>query len=106
MKFIKILFLLFILAILALGGVSYWLYSTLNSPHSHDKSNKFIVIEKGSTPNQIISQLAGEGVLSSEVPVQVYLRTFGDAESLKASEYQFNSPITALQVLRELEKGE
>ena len=106
MKFIKILFLLFILAILALGGVSYWLYSSLNSPHSHNKSNKFIVIEKGSTPNQIISKLAGEGVLSSELPVQVYLRTFGNAESLKAGEYQFNSPITPLQVLRELEKGE
>jgi UPF0755 protein len=106
MKFIKILFLLFILAILALGGVSYWLYSSLNSPHGHDKSNKFIVIEKGSTPNQIISRLAAEGVLSSELPIQVYLRTFGDAENLKAGEYQFNSPITPLQVLRELEKGE
>jgi UPF0755 protein len=106
MKFLKILFLLFILAILALGGVSYWLYSSLNSPHSHDKTNKFIVIEKGSTPNQIISRLAAEGVLPSELPVQMYLRTFGDAESLKAGEYQFNSPITPLQVLRELEKGE
>ena len=106
MKFIKILFLLFILTILALGGVSYWLYSSLNAPNSHDKSNKFIVIEKGSTPNQIISKLAAEGIVSSEFPVQVYLRTFGDAESLKAGEYQFNSPITPLQVLRELEKGE
>lgn len=106
MKFVKILFLLFILAILALGGVSYWLYSSLNAPHQHDKSNKFIQIEKGSTPNQIISKLAAEGVLRSELPLQVYLRTFGSPESLKAGEYQFNSPITPLQVLRELEKGE
>ena len=106
MRFIKILFAIFILAILALGGVSYWLYSSLNAPHNHDKSNKFIQIEKGSTPNQIISRLAVEGVLSSELPIQIYLRTFGDAENLKAGEYQFNSPITPLQVLKELEKGE
>ncbi len=106
MRFIKILFVFFILAILALGGVSYWLYSSLNKPHQHDKSNKFIQIEKGSTPNQIISRLVAEGVLPGEFPTQVYLRTFGNAENLKAGEYQFNSPITPLQVLKELEKGE
>jgi UPF0755 protein len=105
MKFIKILFVLFILAILALGGVAYWLYSSLNAPHSHAKSNEFIVIEKGSTPNQIIKQLAGEGVLAEELPVQIYLRSFGEAEKIKAGEYQFKSPITPLQVLDELEKG-
>lgn len=106
MRFIKILFALFILAILALGGVSYWLYSSLNKPHQHDKSSKFIQIEKGSTPNQIIERLVTEGVLPGEFPMQVYLRTFGNAENLKAGEYQFNSPITPLQVLKELEKGE
>ncbi len=105
MKFIKILFVLFILAILALGGVSYWLYSSLNTPNGHAKSNTFIVIEKGSTPNQIIKQLADEGVLTEELPTQIYLRTFGNAENLKAGEYQFNSPIMPLQVLGELEKG-
>src|SRR5258706_3145607 len=36
----------------------------------------------------------------------IYLRTFGDASKLQAGEYQFESPITPLQVLKELEKGE
>src|SRR5258706_1547169 len=35
-----------------------------------------------------------------------YLRTFGDTSKLQAGEYQFESPITPLQVLKELEKGE
>lgn len=106
MKFIKFLFVLFVLSIIALGAVSYWIYDALNKPHSHDKTNQFIQIPKGSTPNQIIGKLAAEGVLPSELPTQIYLRSFGDAGRLQAGEYQFASPITPLQVLKELEKGE
>lgn len=106
MKFVKILFALFIVSILAVAGVSYWLYSTMTTPHQHEKSSQFIVIEKGSTPNQILSKLAAEGILPGATAVQIYLRTFGDGSKLQAGEYQFESPITPIQVLKELEKGE
>ncbi len=105
MKFIKILFVIFIISILAVSGVSYWLYSSLNEPHRHDKAGKFIRIEKGSTPNEIISKLASEGIIEGEYPLLVYLRTFGDSEKLQAGDYNFESPITPLQVVSELEKG-
>jgi len=106
MRFIKILLVLFIVSLLAFGGVSYWLYRSLNTPVQHDKTDKFIEIPKGSTPNQIISKLTAEGIIKSETATQIYLRTFGNSENLKAGEYQFSSPITPLQVLSELEKGE
>ena len=106
MKFIKVLIVLFVVSVLAFGGVSYWLYNSVNTPAAHDKANKFIEIPKGSTPNQIIAKLASEGVIKSETATQIYLRTFGKAENLKAGEYQFASPISPLQVLKELEKGE
>jgi UPF0755 protein len=78
----------------------------MTTPHQHDKAAQYIVIEKGTTPNQIITKLAAEGVLPSATAIQIYLRTFGDAGALKAGEYQFESPITPMQVLKELEKGE
>ncbi len=106
MRFIKFLFVLFLLSIVALGCVSYWIYDALNKQQSHNKANQFIEIPKGSTPNQIIGKLAAEGILPGELPTQIYLRSFGDASKLKAGEYQFDSPITPLQVLKELEKGE
>jgi UPF0755 protein len=106
MRFIKITLVLFIISLLALGGVLYWLYHSLNAPVQHDKTDKFIEIPKGSAPNQIISKLASEGIIKSETATQIYLRTFGNSENLKAGEYQFSSPITPLQVLKELEKGE
>lgn len=106
MKFVKILFVLFILSVAALGGVSYWVYSSLNRPQPHDKANQFVVIPKGSSPTEIIEKLAAEGIIKSSLPTLIYLRTFGDPGKLKAGEYQFESPITPLQVIKELEKGE
>jgi UPF0755 protein len=106
MKFVKILIILFIISAAALGGVSYWIYSAVNTPQKHDKANQFIQIPKGSSPTEIIEKLTAEGIIKSSMPTLVYLRTFGDPSKLKAGDYQFNSPITPLQVLRELEKGE
>lgn len=106
MKFIKIILALFILVVIAAAGFSYWMYSSLNSPHLHTKANEFLIIEKGSTPGQIVEKLVAEGVLPGKRATQIYLRTFGDAGNLQAGEYQFPSPITPLQVLKELEKGE
>lgn len=106
MKFVKILIIIFILSISALGGFSFWIYRSMNTPVSHDKANKFIVIPKGSSQSQIISKLSSEGIIKSEFATLIYLRTFGGTENLQAGEFQFSSPINALQVLKELEKGE
>lgn len=106
MKFVKILLVIFIILIAAIGGASYWIYSTMNRPHSHAKASQYIQIPKGSTPNEIIGKLHAEGILPSELPVQIYLRSVGDANKMQAGEYQFDSPITPLQVLKELERGE
>lgn len=102
----KVILAFFILSIAAVCGVSYWLYSSMNKPVQHSRSNDFIEIPKGSSPSEIVNKLAAEGVIASPWAMKVYLRTLGDSSKLKAGDYQFNSPITALQVIKELEKGE
>ncbi len=106
MSIVKIVFALFILFFLAVGGFFYWIYSSMNSLQTHAKANDFIVIDKGTSPAGIIDKLAAEGVIAHPLLTRIYLRTFGNAEGLKAGEYQFASPITPIQVLAELEKGE
>lgn len=106
MKFIRIIFGLIIVAVIVLGLTSYWIHSSLTTPVPHADVNKIVVIEKGSTPAQIISQLASEGIISGEMPLRIYLRTAGGAEKMQAGEYQFKSPISPLEVLKELEKGQ
>src|SRR6478736_10463808 len=86
--------------------LSFWVYRTVHTPHRHSKANDFVKIEKGSTPKQIIAKLADEGIISNYTATYLYVRLFGDVTKLQAGEYQFDSPITPLQVLNELETGQ
>jgi UPF0755 protein len=106
MKLVKILFAVAAIGIIGVAAASYWLYSSLTAAHAHGKANQFITIEKGSTPPAIIEKLASEGILVNPAATKLYLRTMGDASRLQAGEFQFESPITPLEVLKELEKGE
>ena len=106
MKLVKILSALFVAAIMLIAGISYWVYATVHKAQQHDKSNEYLTIEKGSTPKQIIEKLNSEGIIPSYTATMLYLRTVGNASKLQAGEYQFDSPITTLQVLQKLEKGE
>ena len=106
MKIVKILFALVAAVILLVVGISFWLYRSVTTAHAHDKGDQFITIEKGTTQPAIIDKLAAEGIIASPFAIKTYLRTIGDAGNLQAGEYQFPSPITPLQVLKELEKGE
>jgi UPF0755 protein len=89
-----------------LGGSLWWVRSSMNTPHEHGKASEYISIEKGTAPAAVIGKLVSEGVISSGTPVMLWLRTFGDASKIKAGDYKFPSPISPMQVLAELEKGE
>jgi UPF0755 protein len=101
----KVLKFLSVLAILAIIGFSYWIYRSLHTPYAHNKSNQFIQIPHGSSPGQIIAKLTSEGVLSAQTPLKIYLKIIGTGNEMQAGEYQFESPITPLEVLAELKNG-
>jgi len=101
----KVLKFLSVLVILAIIGFSYWVYKSLNTPHAHQKNNQFIQIPHGSSPGQIIVKLTSEGILSAQTPLKVYLKITGTGNEMQAGEYQFESPITPLEVLGELKNG-
>lgn len=105
-RILTILFLLAVIAIVVICGVSYWAYSAVGKPHEHDKAKVYIKIEKGSTPPEIISKLASEGIIASETAANLYLRVLGDGSKLQAGEYQFASPISIVEVMKQLEKGQ
>ncbi|MGD9561029.1 MAG: endolytic transglycosylase MltG [Pyrinomonadaceae bacterium] len=106
MKLFKILLSVIVVIGLIFAAAAYWLFSSLSTPVQHGKANQTIVIEKGSTPTQIVANLAQEGILSGDAAVLLYLRIFGGGEKMQAGEYQFKSPISPLEVLEELKTGE
>ena len=105
MKVIKFLVALIFIISIGIAGAAYWAYNSLQTPHEHAKSEEYISIEKGTSPNQIIAKLTSEGILMNPVLTKYYLRLFGDASKFKAGDYKFRSPISALDVLQELETG-
>lgn len=94
-----------VVVILAIIFFSFWIYRSLNVPHTHNKNNQYIEIPHGSSPSQILAKLASEGILSSQIPLKIYLKITGAGNEIQAGEYQFDSPITPLEVLKELSNG-
>lgn len=105
-KLILALFTLIILVLLGAGGLFYWMNNVMFTKIAHGKSNQYIQIPKGSTPNEIVDKLAAEGIINNAFVVKNYIRFLGDGSKIKAGEYQFDSPISPIVVLQELEKGE
>jgi UPF0755 protein len=101
----KVLKFLSVLVILGIIGLSYWIHRSLTTPHAHNKNNQYIQIPHGSSPGQIIAKLASKGILSSQTPLKIYLKIKGTGNEMQAGEYQFDSPITPLEVLEELKNG-
>ena len=94
--------------VLAIAGVGFgvWLYRDLHAPIAHAKASDYIEIPRGSTPDGIAEKLVAEGVLRHKWPLMLYLKTTGKAKTIRAGEYRFPSPISALGVLRKLQEGE
>ena len=105
MAFLRVVFRL-ILAVLVLAGIAlYWCYQGLHEQTTHDKASTYITIEQGSAVNRIITQLYNEGVLTSPASLKLYLRTLGKDIQLQAGDYQFPSPVSAMEVLALLQDG-
>ena len=91
--------------IVIIGAFSIWLYFSLNSPVEHKNNEKYVVINHGSTPNQIIEVLESKNIIQSALATKLYLRLVNKDATLQAGDYVFPSPISPVQAIRLLQKG-
>ncbi|HEY0077996.1 MAG TPA: endolytic transglycosylase MltG [Pyrinomonadaceae bacterium] len=106
MKILRFVLILFIILLLAGGGFAFWFYRELREPVSHQQAEQYIEIPRGSSPDQVLARLSEAGVIRRVWPLRIYLRLTGAGARLKAGEYRFPSPISALGVVGKLEEGE
>lgn len=104
-KLVKFLFVGLAILLVAAIAIGYSMVRSLSTPAEHSRSEEFISIERGTSPSGIVDKLSGEGVIRSPLALKLYLRLVGDPTKLQAGEYRFRSPISPLEVLKELEKG-
>lgn len=106
MKFIRILIILALLLFCAFSVFAFWVRRDLNTPNPHALAGQYVAIPRGSTPAEILARLKSSGVIRRDWTLLLYIRLKGAGTRLKAGEYRFPSPVTAMQVLRKLEEGE
>lgn len=100
------LFFLTVLLGLAAGGAVYYGWSTLYEPFEHQNAEVTISIEPGTAPRSIIARLADAGIVRHQSAAALYLRLSGKAPSLKAGDYRFQSPISAVQAIDKIYRGD
>ncbi len=94
------------LFIALVAGIAFWLNSAIQTPFVHSATEKVITIPPKSSTNFILSKLHQEGVISNQTAVSWWLKTFGRGKVLKTGDYQFDSPITPLQVIDKLVRAD
>ncbi|MBV8771241.1 MAG: endolytic transglycosylase MltG [Deltaproteobacteria bacterium] len=97
----------FILLIVAgIGGGFLWLNRVVKRPHTHASAEKVITIEPSTSTRAIIARLHREGVLEAEWPTLLYVKLLARQTKFKTGDYEFPSPISPLEVIRQLARGE
>ncbi len=99
-----ILLLLFLLGGAAVGGY-LWLKSNLYAPVDHN-ADDIITVKQGMSTQAIIAQLASIGIVKNPRLVSLYLRATGMSGQLRSGDYKFKSPISPIEALEKIQRGE
>lgn len=102
----RIALLLVWLAVPAAGG-AWWAYSRVQQPYRvATGAESFIDIPRGTGPVGIGARLVEAGVVQDALTFRVAVLLSGRARALKAGEYRFDAPMTALAVVDKLARGD
>jgi peptidoglycan lytic transglycosylase G len=87
-------------------GLALWLRSSLNDPVEHESADRVFIVETGSSTQAIVERLHEVGIVRYPRALNIYLRLTGRGARLKAGDYKFPSPISALQAIEKIQRGE
>lgn len=97
--------LLFIIILLG-GGFALWVRKTVTTPVEHEPADRIVSIDQGAGTQAIVARLAEAGIVPHPLALKIYLRVTGKGNNLKAGDYKFSSPISPLQAIEKLRRGE
>jgi UPF0755 protein len=103
--FLKFVAFVFLLLVVAIVGAGFWVKAKFYSPVEHD-DNKTIIVQQGTSTQAIITKLQQIGIVKNPTAFALYLRLTGRSGQLKAGVYKFDSPISAMQAIEKIQRGE
>lgn len=102
--FRRLIALLFIV-VLAGGAFAAWVWKTSTTPVEHQPDG-IVTIDQGAGTQAIVARLAEAGMVPHPLALKIYLRITGRGSNLKAGDYKFPSPISPLQAIEKIRRGE
>jgi len=99
----------FIILIILLGSAAaavWWVRDSVTRPVDHLSADKIISIEQGMSTQAIINKLEEEGIIRHPAALKLYLAVARRSDQLKAGDYRFDSPISPLQALDKIARGD
>jgi len=98
--------LVLVVLIAAAGTGAYVEYGRLHEPYQGFTTEQFVDIPQGAGSRAIGQRLVGGGVVRDALTFRVALWMSDDGRKLKAGEYRFDHPMTPLDVLGKIARGE
>jgi peptidoglycan lytic transglycosylase G len=98
-----------VLVLLLAGGAvaGYFYYTRVSEPYrGYSEAERFVEIPNGVGSRTIGQQLVEAGVVRDELTYRMALWHSGAARRLKAGEYRFDQPMTPLQVIDKIARGD
>ena len=105
-RLLRTLFALLFIVIFAGGTLALWVRKTVTTPVEHQSGDRIITIDPGSGTQTIIGHLVEAGVVAHPIALKIYLRITGRSGNLKAGDYKFPSPISPLQAVEKIRRGD
>jgi UPF0755 protein len=88
-----------------LAGMAVW--TRITEPYKgYAAAEQFVEIAAGASPPSIRRQLVEAGVVRDDATFRAALRWKGAATRLRAGEYHFDRPMTAVEVVEKLSRGD
>lgn len=88
------------------AGGALWGWSTVTRSVDHASADQIITIEQGTGTQTIIARLAEAGIVRHPTALKIYLKLEGRGRALKAGDYKFPSPISAIDAIGRIERAE
>jgi len=105
-KWLVRLAVLAVVAAAAAGGGAWWLTAEAGAPYRGFAADEvFVDIPPGTGPRSIGARLVAAGVVKDDVTFRVALWRTGRARELKAGEYRFTGPASAVDVVTAIADG-
>jgi UPF0755 protein len=107
MRLLRNLVLLLVVLGLLAGGAAYVGYTRVQEPYKgYDAAETFVEIPPGAGPTSIGQRLVTAGIVRDPITFRAAVWLSGEARDLKAGEYRFDRPLTSLEVVDKIARGD